>query len=152
MLLMPPQRLSGHLLPAQWSCHIITGCCGSIWGIIPNPCLDGLCAHVQGEVHTQDTQPELEVFASFAVSGMLWAARWILQHRVFQVLQPHSDAGKAQLPISGIQNSGGFKSISSAKPVQRSYETLLNQYKLRWYQFKCNSLGTNQSQSKIILC
>lgn len=105
-----------------------------------------------GEVHTQNIQPELEVFASFAVSGRLWAARWILQHGALQVLQPHSNAGKAQLPISGIQNSGGLQWISSAKPAQRSCETVLNQYKLRWYQFKCNSLGTNQSQSKIILC
>lgn len=28
--------------------HVITGCCGSIWEIIPTPCLDGPSAHVQG--------------------------------------------------------------------------------------------------------
>lgn len=139
MLLMPPQGLSGHLLLSQWSCHIITGCCGSIWEIIPAPCLDGLCPRA-GEVHTPSPEPELEVFASFAVSGLLWAARWVLQHGALQVLQPHSKAGKAQVPIPGIQNSGGLEWISSAKQVQRSYETTLNQYKLRWYQFKCNSL------------
>lgn len=48
MLLMPPQGLSGHLLPAQRSCHVITGYCGSIWEIIPTPCLDGPSAHGQG--------------------------------------------------------------------------------------------------------
>lgn len=147
MLLMPPQQLSGHLLPTKWSCHIITGCCGSIWEMIPNPCSDGLCAHVQGRFILRTLSQSWR-----CLHHLLWAARWILQHRIFQVLQPHSKAGKAQLFISGIQNSGGLKWISSVKPVQRSYETLLNQYKLRWYQFKCISLGTNQSQTKIILC
>lgn len=63
--------------PRTMILHVITGCCGSIWEIIPTPCLDGPSAHVAGEVRTQNTQPELEGFASFAASGVLgvlWAA------------------------------------------------------------------------------
>lgn len=103
-----PQGLAGHLLPSQWSFHVITGCCGSIWEIIPTLSVDGLSAHTHGKfiprIFSQSWR-YLHHLLSLARSVCVEQLGKSTGMETYRWCRLMVTLGKAYLTIFGIQNS-----------------------------------------------